>query len=72
MTRTNLNKRLERLEARLVPAKTEPLIVNLMYVSPDGTSELAAQYIIPPNLDPVRPWQSVRVLKNESCSVPWG
>jgi hypothetical protein len=33
------------------------MIVNLMYDSPDGTSELVERIVIPMNVDPVRPWQ---------------
>jgi hypothetical protein len=57
MTRRNLTRRLDELEARIAPANAEPMIVNLMYVSPDGTSELAEQFVIPMTpADPLRPW----------------
>jgi hypothetical protein len=37
--RSSLLRRLEELEACLAPA-AEPMIVEVMYVSPDGTEEL--------------------------------
>jgi hypothetical protein len=64
VTQRNLTRRLEELEKRVRPVtEEEPLIVNLMYVSPDGTSELAEQFIIPMPLDPVHPWERIQRVK---------
>jgi hypothetical protein len=36
--RRNLTRRLEELEARIAP-DTEPLMIQIVYVSPDGSEE---------------------------------
>jgi len=41
-----LARRLERLETRLAPAG-EPLVVQIRYVSPDGSGVDGARFIIP-------------------------
>ena len=46
MIRRNLTRRLEELEARLAPA-AEPVIVEIMYVSPDGTEEVECRVEMP-------------------------
>jgi hypothetical protein len=46
MASRNLSKRLERLEERMLPAG-EPLIVQIQFVSPDGTVEDGPQVIVP-------------------------
>ena len=56
MIKRKLTRRLEDLEARIAPATAEPMIVDLMYVSPDGTSELAERFVIPLPADRDRPW----------------
>jgi hypothetical protein len=45
MIRRNLSRRLE-LETRLMPA-AEPVIVQITYVSPDGSEEDGPRFIIP-------------------------
>jgi hypothetical protein len=52
-----LTRRLEDLEARIAPPTAEPVIVDLMYVSPDGTSELAERFVISMPAESDRPWQ---------------
>ena len=42
----NLTRRLEALETRIAPAN-EPLIVQLMYVTPDGSEEDADRFELP-------------------------
>jgi hypothetical protein len=34
----------------------EPMMIDLVYVSPDGTSELAERFVIPLPADRDRPW----------------
>ena len=60
MIKRKLTRRLEDLEARIAPATAEPMIVDLMYVSPDGTSELAERFVIPMSAESDRPWQRNR------------
>jgi hypothetical protein len=42
----NLMRRIEALETRIAPA-TEPLIVQIMYVTPDGSEEDADRFELP-------------------------
>jgi hypothetical protein len=51
MISRNLTRRLEELEARIAPA-AEPVIVEVMYVSPDGTGELEYRVEMPASTDP--------------------
>jgi len=46
MISRNLARRLERLETRLVPAG-EPLVVQIHYVSPDGSRVDGPRFTIP-------------------------
>ena len=46
MLSRNLCRRLARLETRLVPA-AEPVIVQITYVSPDGSEEDGPRFTIP-------------------------
>ena len=41
-----LSKRLERLETRIIPAG-EPLVVQIQYVSPDGSVEDGPRISVP-------------------------
>ena len=34
----------------------EPMMIDLVYVSPDGTSELAERFVIPAPAERDRPW----------------
>ena len=52
--RSNLLRRLEELEARTAPTG-EPVIVDVMYVSPDGTGELGFRAELPTSTGPA--WQ---------------
>ena len=52
--RSNLLRRLEELEARTAPTG-EPMVVEVMHVSPDGTEELGFRAELPPTGR--RPWQ---------------
>ena len=36
MTNKNLSRRLERLEDSLLPATEEPIVLKIIWVSPDG------------------------------------
>jgi hypothetical protein len=56
MISSKLTQRLEDLEARIAPPTAEPIIVDLMYVSPDGTSELAERFVIQAPAERDRPW----------------
>jgi hypothetical protein len=49
--RRNLTRRLEELETRIAPA-AEPVIVEVMYVSPDGTEELEHRAELPTSPGP--------------------
>ncbi len=51
MINRNLTRRLEELEARTAPA-AEPVIVEVMYASPDGTEELGYRVEIPTSTGP--------------------
>jgi hypothetical protein len=51
MIRRNLIRRLEELEARLAPA-AEPVIVEITYVSPDGTEEVECRVEMPTSTGP--------------------
>ena len=46
MIRRNLTRRLEELEARIALA-AEPLIVQIIYFSPDGSEEDGERFTIP-------------------------
>jgi hypothetical protein len=52
----NLTGRLERLETRLMPA-AEPVIVQITYVSPDGSEENGPRFEVPMPSVPDRAWQ---------------
>ena len=52
--RSNLLRRLEELEARIAPA-AEPTIVEIVYVSADGTEEVDSTFEIPTSTGPT--WQ---------------
>lgn len=60
MIKRTLTRRLEELEARLVPATEEPMIVDLYYDSPDGTSELAERFVIPVQAEREHTWRRNR------------
>jgi hypothetical protein len=49
--RSNLLRRLEELEARTAPTG-EPVIVEVMYVSPDGTEALGFRAELPTSPGP--------------------
>ncbi len=51
MIRRNLTRRLEELEARIAPA-AEPPIVEIVYVSPDGTEEVEWRVEMPTSTGP--------------------
>ena len=51
MISRKLTRRLEELEARIAPPG-EPVIVEVMYVSPDGTEELEYRVEMPTSTDP--------------------
>jgi len=51
LSRSNLLRRLEELEARSAPA-AQPVIVEVMYVSPDGTKELGFRAELPTSTGP--------------------
>jgi hypothetical protein len=67
MTKRNLTRRLEELEKRIAPADAEPLIIQVTYVSPDGTSVPGPRYTYPPIRDPRRPWETPPVIEYESA-----
>jgi hypothetical protein len=46
MIRRNLTRRLEELEARIAPA-AEPMIFQIIYVSPNGSEEDGPRFTIP-------------------------
>ena len=52
--KAGLRRRIEELEARTAPTG-EPAIVEVMYVSPDGTKELGFRAELPTTGR--RPWQ---------------
>ena len=57
MIKRNLTRRLEELEARLAPP-AEPLVVQIVYVTPDGQAEPDGPPIVTPmTVDRYRPWQ---------------
>jgi hypothetical protein len=51
MISRKLTRRLEELEARIAPT-AEPAIVEIMYVSPDGTEELESRVEMPTSTVP--------------------
>jgi len=51
MISRKLTRRLEELEARIAPA-AEPRIIDVYYVSPDGTKELGFRAELPTRPDP--------------------
>ncbi len=60
MIKRNLIRRLEELESRLGPP-AEPLIVQVVYVSPDGSQEPhGPPIVIPMTADRYQPWQRNR------------
>jgi hypothetical protein len=50
MISRNLSRRLKELEARIGPA--EPTIIELAYVSPDGSQKLECRFEVPTSTDP--------------------
>ena len=46
MITRNMARRLERLEARLVPAG-EPLVIQVHFVSPDGSRVAGPRFTVP-------------------------
>jgi hypothetical protein len=46
--------RLERLESRFAPA-AEPIVLQVVYIAPDGSSEEGPRYTVPGNTKP--PWR---------------
>jgi hypothetical protein len=57
--KASLRRRIEELEARTAPT-AEPVIVEVMYVSPDGTEELGFRAELPTSTGPswLRKWPS--------------
>jgi hypothetical protein len=51
MISRNLTRRLKKLEGRNAPA-AEPVIVEVMFVSPDGTEEMAFTVELPTSAEP--------------------
>jgi hypothetical protein len=51
MISRKLTRRLEELEARIAPA-AEPRIIDVIYVSPDGTATLGFRAELPTSTDP--------------------
>jgi hypothetical protein len=45
MISRSLSKRVQKLEARLIPAG-EPMVIQIQYVSPDGSVEEGPRYTI--------------------------
>ena len=56
MISRNLTRRLEELEARIAPA-AEPLIVQITYVSPDGSEEDGPRIVVQQPAGRDRGWQ---------------
>jgi hypothetical protein len=59
MISRNLTRRLEELEARIAPA-AEPVIIQITYVTPDGSEEDGPRIEVPMPSLPDRPWQRKR------------
>ena len=59
MIRRNLTRRLEKLEARTAPA-VEPMIAQIVYVSPDGSEEDGPRYEL--SAVPAPAWQRKQAL----------
>jgi hypothetical protein len=49
-----LSARLERLGSRFAPA-AEPIVLQVVYIAPDGSSEEGPRYTVPGNTKP--PWR---------------
>ena len=59
MSRRNLTRRLEELEARLAPP-AEPLVAQIVYVSSDGSEEDGPRYEL--SAVPAPTWQRKQAL----------
>jgi len=62
MMSRNLTRRLEELEAQIAPA-AEPLIIQITYVTPDGSEEDGPRIEVQRPAVPDRPWQRKRRLR---------
>ena len=51
MVNRSLTRRLEQLEARIEPS-AEPVMVEIVYVAPDGTEELESRVEMTPSIGP--------------------
>jgi len=56
MTSRNLTRRLEALEVRFPPPR-QPLILQIVAVSPDGSREDGLTFVVPLPATPDRDWQ---------------
>ena len=59
MISRNLTRRLEELEARIAPA-AEPVIIQITYVTPDGSEEDGPRIEVPTPALPDRPCRRKR------------
>jgi len=67
MISRNLTRRLKEREGRTAPA-AEPVIVEVMFVSPDGTEEMGFTVELPTRraAGPTWPWKSPTVATDKS------
>jgi len=69
MISRNLTRRVEELEARIAPA-TEPLIVQITYVTPDGGEKDGPQYVLPMPASCDRSWRR-KPRWRQNCGGEW-
>jgi hypothetical protein len=69
MISRNLTRRLEELEARTAPA--EPIIIEITYVSPDGSEVEGPRFEVPTRRarGPTWPWKSSMVATDNRCEL---